>query len=133
MADRCSTDKKRNSQETTRDRPSTSFRQLSNIAAGTVEQIQCVLDSGSIPPLVRLASSPETDPEVKSEACWVVLNATSCGSDLQIEYLVRQGCVDVLADLLSETSMVMMALEGLERILQVSFAMRALDEVRTLQ
>ena len=57
---------------------------LSNIAAGTADQIQCVLDSGSIPPLVNLASAKETDPEVKSEACWVVLNATSCGSDEQV-------------------------------------------------
>lgn len=32
---------------------------------------------------------------------------------------MKQGCVAVLGELLSETSMVMMALEGLERILQV--------------
>lgn len=92
---------------------------LSNIAAGTVDQIQCVLDSGCIPSLMELASSNTTDAEVKSEACWVVLNATSCGSDSQIEYLVNQGCIQILGNLLEETSMVMMALEGLERILQV--------------
>lgn len=92
---------------------------LSNIAAGTIEQIQTVLDSGAVPSLVKLASAADTDAEVKNEACWVVLNATSCGSDLQIEYLVKEGCVAVLGELLSETSMVMMALEGLERILQV--------------
>jgi len=45
---------------------------------------------------VALASAPGTDPEVKNEACWVVLNATSCGSDLQIEYLVAQVCADLL-------------------------------------
>lgn len=92
---------------------------LSNIAAGTVDQIQCVLDSGCIPSLMGLASSDATDAEVKSEACWVVLNATSCGSDSQIEYLVNEGCIQILGNLLEETSMVMMALEGLERILQV--------------
>ena len=86
-----------------------------------------------MPSLVGLASAHDTDPEVKNEACWVVLNATSCGSDLQIEYLVEQGCIAILGELLGENSMVMMALEGLERILQVSFTMRALDEVRTLQ
>jgi hypothetical protein len=47
------------------------------------------------------------------------LNATSCGSDSQIEVLVDEGCVSVLGVLLSEASMVMMALEGLERVLQV--------------
>jgi importin subunit alpha-1 len=92
---------------------------LSNIAAGTVDQIQAVIDSGAIPPLVNLVQHKKTDQEVRSEACWVVLNATSCGSDSQIEVLVDEGCVAVLGVLLSEASMVMMALEGLERVLQV--------------
>jgi hypothetical protein len=92
---------------------------LSNIAAGTVDQIQSVIDSGAIPPLVKLVGDKKTDQEVRSEACWVVLNATSCGSDSQIELLVDEGCVAVLGVLLSEASMVMMALEGLERVLQV--------------
>jgi hypothetical protein len=92
---------------------------LSNIAAGTVDQIQAVIDSGAIPPLVKLVRDKKTDQEVRSEACWVVLNATSCGSDSQIEILVDEGCVSVLGVLLSEASMVMMALEGLERVLQV--------------
>merc|ERR1712087_151294 len=68
---------------------------------------------------VKLASDPNADQEVRSEACWVVLNATSCGSDAQIEILVSEGCVSVLGVLLGEASMVMMALEGLERVLQV--------------
>lgn len=92
---------------------------LSNIAAGTVDQIQAVIESGAIPPLVKLVRDKSTDQEVRSEACWVVLNATSCGSDAQIEVLVDEGCVSVLGVLLSEASMVMMALEGLERVLQV--------------
>lgn len=92
---------------------------LSNIAAGTVDQIQAVIDSGAIAPLVKLVSNKKTDQEVRSEACWVVLNATSCGSDSQIETLVKEGCVSVLGVLLTEPSMVMMALEGLERVLQV--------------
>ncbi len=39
---------------------------LSNIAAGTVEQIQTVLDSGALPSLVELASSQCLDPSGKS-------------------------------------------------------------------
>lgn len=57
---------------------------LSNIAAGTVGQIQAVVDSGAIPPLVRIASDPGSNAEVCNEACWVLLNATSCGSDQQV-------------------------------------------------
>lgn len=37
----------------------------------------------------------------------------------QIEYLVQEGGIKVLGELLNQSSMVMMALEGLERILQV--------------
>jgi len=93
---------------------------LSNIAAGTTDQIQKVLDSGCIPTLVNLASEfSDVDQDVRIEACWVLLNSTSCGSDSQIEFLVRQGCVAVLCNLLHDSSMVMMALEGLEKILQV--------------
>jgi len=92
---------------------------LSNIAAGTVDQIQAVIDSEAIPPLVKLVNDKNTDQEVRSEACWVVLNATSCGSDQQIEVLVAEGCVSVLGLLLEDASMVSMALEGLERVLQV--------------
>ena len=92
---------------------------LSNIAAGTQPQIQCVLESGAVEPLVEIARSPTSDSDVKIEACWVLLNATSCGSNSQIQYLVEKGCVQVLCDLLGETTMVMMALEGIEKILQV--------------
>lgn len=41
------------------------------------------------------------------------------GVTFQIEYLVSQGCVQILSDLLGESSMVMMALEGIERVLSV--------------
>mmetsp|Transcript_1944 Transcript_1944/g.4787 ORF Transcript_1944/g.4787 Transcript_1944/m.4787 type:complete len:1097 (+) Transcript_1944:194-3484(+) len=92
---------------------------LSNIAAGTIDQIQSVIDSGAIEPLVALVRAKSTDQEVRSEACWVVLNATSCGSDAQIEVLVDQGCVAVLDVLLADENLVMMALDGLERVLQI--------------
>lgn len=59
---------------------------LSNIAAGTTDQIQEVIDSGAVPPLVRLARAPLTDLDVRNEACWVLLNATSCGSDAQVRH-----------------------------------------------
>eukprot|EP00924_Labyrinthula_sp_SR-Ha-C_P015035 maker-scaffold_9-snap-gene-6.50-mRNA-1 protein AED:0.01 eAED:0.01 QI:97/0.66/0.5/1/1/1/4/0/934 len=104
---------------------------ISNISAGTIEQIQAVLDSGVIPILVKIAngeriiidelnkSGEAVDQDVKIEACWVLLNATSCGSDLQIEKLVMLGCVTVLCALLEDASMVMMALEGIEKVMNV--------------
>jgi len=91
---------------------------LSNIAAGTTTQIQAVIDSGAIPLIMKLANASETEQEVKSEASWVILNASSCGNDSQIEFLIKEGCVRVLVNLLEESSMVVMALEGIERVLQ---------------
>ena len=92
---------------------------LSNIAAGSSEQIDSVLSIGIVPMLVELARAPGTDAEVKAEACWFILNATSCGTDEQIEFMVQHGSISVLGEMLGENSMVMMALEGLERVLQV--------------
>jgi len=81
-----------------------------------------VIDSGAIRPLVDLVNNDLTDKEVRSEACWVVLNATSCGNDTQISILIEEGCVSVLGVLLTEPNMVMMALEGIERVLQTEEA-----------
>lgn len=100
---------------------------LSNIAAGTASQIQAVIDSGAIRPLVDIVNNDRTDKEVRSEACWVVLNATSCGSDEQISTLIQEGCVSVLGVLLTEPNMIMMALEGVERVLQTEEAQDSED------
>lgn len=66
---------------------------LSNISAGTVSQIQKVIESGILVHIVALARSADTDLEVKSEASWVILNASSCGNDAQIEQLVHYGFI----------------------------------------
>jgi hypothetical protein len=41
-----------------------------------------------MPQLVALATAPDTDAEVRSEVYWVILNATSCGSDSQVSHLI---------------------------------------------
>lgn len=45
--------------------------------------------------------------------------------------MVSQGCVQILSDLLGESSMVMMALEGIERVLSVG-DLHVVSEVRSL-
>lgn len=52
---------------------------------------------------------------------WLLIDALVLAADwsTQIEYLVQEGGIKVLGELLKQSSMVMMALEGLERILQV--------------
>ncbi|XP_020267163.1 importin subunit alpha-4-like [Asparagus officinalis] len=92
---------------------------ISNITAGTRTQIQAVIDSNIIGPLVYLLQNAEF--EIKKEAAWAISNATSGGSHEQIQYLVSQGCIKPLCDLLicPDPRIVTVCLEGLENILKV--------------
>jgi hypothetical protein len=92
---------------------------ISNITAGNRAQIQAVIEANIIPQLVQLLSTSEFD--IKKEAAWAISNATSGGSPEQIRYLVSQGCIKPLCDLLtaSDARIVTVALEGLENILKV--------------
>jgi len=92
---------------------------ISNITAGNKEQIQAVIENNIIPPLIQLLTNAEFD--IRKEAAWAVSNATSGGSPEQIKFLVQQGCIRPLCDLLmvSDPKIVTIALEGLENILKV--------------
>ena len=92
---------------------------ISNITAGNKEQIQAVIDSNIVPPLVQLLTNAEFD--IRKEAAWAISNATSGGSQEQIRFLVQQGCIAPLCDLLTinDVKIVTIALEGLENILKV--------------
>jgi importin subunit alpha-1 len=92
---------------------------ISNITAGNKTQIQAVVDAGILPPLIQLLSHGEFD--IKKEAAWALSNATSGGSPEQIRYLVAQGCLKPLCDLLAcnDARIITVALEGLENILKV--------------
>jgi len=91
---------------------------ISNITAGTREQIQAVIEANIIPPLVHLLQVAEFD--IKKEAAWSISNATSGGSEEQIKYLVSQGCIKPLCDLLTcnDPRLVTVALEGIENVLK---------------
>jgi hypothetical protein len=94
---------------------------ISNITAGNSAQIQAVIDAGIIPPLIHLLSNG--DFKTRKEACWAISNATSGGLQKldQIRYLVSQGCIKPLCDLLAcpDNKIVQVALDGLENILKV--------------
>jgi len=91
---------------------------ISNITAGTREQIQAVVEANIIPPLVHLLATAEFD--IKKEAAWSISNATSGGAPEQIKYLVQQGCIKPLCDLLTcnDPRLVTVALEGIENVLK---------------
>lgn len=95
---------------------------ISNITAGNKEQIQAVIDAQIIGPLVNLLQTAEFD--IKKEAAWAISNATSGGNHDQIKFLVNQGCIKPLCDLLvcPDPRIVTVCLEGLENILKVGEA-----------
>ncbi len=77
------------------------------------------MNANLIPPLIGLLSNAEFD--IRKEAAWAISNATSGGSPEQIKYLVEQGCITPLCELLvcTEPKIVTVALEALENILKV--------------
>lgn len=94
---------------------------ISNITAGNSAQIQAVIDANIIPPLIHLLQ--HGDLKTRKEACWAISNATSGGLQKpdQIRYLVSQGCIKPLCDLLAcpDNKIIQVALDGLENILKV--------------
>ncbi|CAK9185986.1 unnamed protein product [Ilex paraguariensis] len=95
---------------------------ISNITAGTKDQIQAVIEASIIGPLVHLLQNAEFD--IKKEAAWAISNATSGGTHEQIKYFVSQSCIKPLCDLLvcPDARIVTVCLEGLENILKVGEA-----------
>ncbi|KAF8401286.1 hypothetical protein HHK36_012219 [Tetracentron sinense] len=101
---------------------------ISNITAGNKGQIQAVIEANIILPLVHLLQHAEFD--IKKEAAWAISNATSGGSHEQIQYLVNQGCIKPLCDLLvcPDPRIVTVCLEGLENILKIGEADKELGK-----
>lgn len=92
---------------------------ISNITAGNKEQISAVFEANLIPPLIEILTTSDFD--VKKEAAWAISNATSGGTAMQLKYLVEQGCIEPLCNLLTvhDARIISVALEGLENILRV--------------
>ncbi|KAK9236757.1 armadillo-type protein [Lipomyces kononenkoae] len=106
---------------------------ISNITAGNSAQIQAVIDSNLIPPLINLLAN--ADFKTRKEACWAISNATSGGlaKPDQIRYLVNQGCIKPLCDLLTcmDNKIIQVSLDGLENILKVGEQDKAETGVNT--
>jgi importin subunit alpha-1 len=94
---------------------------LSNITAGNTNQIQAIIDNGLIGPLIQVLL--HGDIKTKKEACWAICNATSGGLNKpdQIKYLVAEGCIKPLCDILTsmDNKIMLVALDGLDNILKV--------------
>ncbi|KAI8842417.1 armadillo-type protein [Chytriomyces cf. hyalinus JEL632] len=102
---------------------------ISNITAGNPAQIDSIINANIFPPLIEILA--HGDYKTKKEACWAISNATSGGlaKPDQIRYLVAQGTIKPLCDLLiiNDPRIVQVALDGLENILKVGEMDRQLN------
>jgi len=91
---------------------------ISNITAGNQQQVQCVIDANAFPVIIDLLD--RGDYKTRKECLWIVANAASGGSNDQISYIVSQGAIPPLCDLLTvmDAKIVQVALSGLENILR---------------
>lgn len=94
---------------------------ISNIAAGSSSQVEAVIENNLIPSLIHLMVN--ADFRTRKEACWVITNIASEGTRYpnRIEYLVSQGCIPPLCELLkaNDNRVTRIVLEALENILKV--------------
>ncbi|KAK3577974.1 hypothetical protein CHS0354_008918 [Potamilus streckersoni] len=90
---------------------------ISNITAGNSSQIQAVIDAGLMPLIVNILR--KGDFKSQKEAVWAVTNLTSGGNLEQIGYIVNQGVVPALCDLLivKESKVILVILDALNNIL----------------
>ncbi|KAH7097648.1 ARM repeat-containing protein [Auriculariales sp. MPI-PUGE-AT-0066] len=124
------------------------LRAVGNIVTGDDLQTQVAIASGALPALLSLLSSAKDgirkrhpgiidanimpplidimrhgDLKLKKEACWAISNATAGGlqEPSQIRYLVSQGAIPPLCELLTtmDNKVIQVALDGLENILKV--------------
>ncbi|KAJ7801968.1 karyopherin alpha 6 [Mycena olivaceomarginata] len=82
---------------------------------------QAVIDAKIIPPLINVLQN--ADFRSKKEACWAISNVASGAlqNPAQTRYLVSQGCIKPLCDLLTmmDNTVIQVALESLDNILKV--------------
>uniref|UniRef100_A0A0D3B8V2 Importin subunit alpha n=1 Tax=Brassica oleracea var. oleracea TaxID=109376 RepID=A0A0D3B8V2_BRAOL len=98
---------------------------ISNITAGNSNQIQAAIEAGVIQVLVWVLQNAEF--ELKREAAWGISNATSGGTHDQIKFMVSEGCIRPICDLLTcpDPRIIMVCLEALENILKVGEAVKS--------
>jgi len=93
---------------------------LSNIAAGTHDQISTIMRSPRpLSLVVDAVKNAEWD--VKKEATWVISNIATGGTDEHVRGLVELNAVDALCSVLSagDSKIVMIVLDAIEKILEV--------------
>eukprot|EP00483_Globobulimina_turgida_P001811 UN01813 len=103
---------------------------ISNITAGSQQQIESVISCNLIPTLINILASERFI--VAKEALWAISNLTSGGSDKQVQFLVNQGVMQPLCKYFNPNQIkgnkcLLVALEGLDNILEVGKRINCLN------
>ncbi len=67
---------------------------LSNITAGTIAQIQAVIDAAIFPKLFKVLK--ESELKIRKEVGWIILNTLLSGSEDQVQYIINEGFIPLL-------------------------------------
>ena len=92
---------------------------LSNIAADQPTQVESIIKANLIPSVIKLLKS--NDIMIRKEAAWVISNIAEKKLSSQVNYIVSQGCIGPLCNILldNEVKNISISLQGLENILSV--------------
>jgi hypothetical protein len=71
---------------------------LSNITAGTQDQVQVCIDIGIVDKLIKILQTD--DITVKNEAVWALSNCTASANPEQFQVFVQKGMIKALGDML---------------------------------
>ena len=91
---------------------------ISNITAGTHEQINKVIEANLFPSLINVLDKAPF--EIRQEALWAIHNATYGTSENQIRYLVDCGVIHSMMNLLecNDSEILLTVMKGLNHILE---------------
>jgi HEAT repeat protein len=93
---------------------------LSNITAGNQMQVQAVIEAGLIPLVIHHLDKSEF--QTQKEAAWAISNLTISGRKEQVAFIVNQGVIAPLCNLLGvkDTQVIQVVLDGINNILKMA-------------
>lgn len=90
---------------------------VSNIAAGTQQQIDYLIVNDFLPILQTVIKNDE--PDIQKEAIWALCNLTSTENKESMEYIIRQGILEMVCECLKmkDPKFIAVSLEALGNLL----------------
>lgn len=76
---------------------------LSNVAAGTMSQVETLINESFVKAFVMLINNPAEPPRLRREACWGLANMTSHRIPSQISAITSEDAIRILVQFLSST------------------------------